>query len=528
MNKFHRLLSLLAWSLFTALVSAQNVAPQRPPTESSEYITTVQEATFRYFWDFAHPVSGMSPERNATPNIVTSGGTGFGVQAIVVGVYRQWVEREAAVERLLKMVRWLEKAERFHGAWAHWLDGSTGKAVPFSEFDDGGDLVETSYLVNGLLVAKAFFDADEPKEIELRKRISRLCDAVEWDWYVHDGLLLWHWSPNHGWKMNHAIGGYNECFITYILAMGSPTHPISKAVYEKTWKQKEASHFVNGKEFFGYALPLGFDGGGPLFFEHYTYLSLDPRLMQDEHCNYWNLVLSHTMLNRAYCLDFAPKEFGYWEENWGLTASDDHHFYGAHQPSEDNGTISPTAALSSMPYTPWYSYQVLMNLYRRKGNPLFGEYGFFDAYNQKEGWFSNQYLAIDQGPIVVMIENYRSGLCWKLGEKIPELQEGLKKTGVRKPDYPTGFTLYLPEKKSGKVDLMRHPDEGKYHLDFTVAGTEPVTIELSGRDGKKIMAAERQTFPAGINRVFFVARGGEYSAEMRQGKITQKAQLVLH
>jgi len=509
-------------------VCAQSVAPFHPPTENGEYLNTVQEKTFRYFWDFAHPMSGLIPERTATPNIVTSGGTGFGISALVVGVYRQWITRPQAVERLLKMVKFLAQADRFHGAWSHWLDGRTGKVVPFSQFDDGGDLVETAYLVNGLLVARAYFDQKNPQETELRRRITLLWESVEWDWYVRNGKLHWHWSPNHGWKMNMPIAGYNECLITYILAAGSPSHPVDRQVYNNSWKTHEAWHFINGKEYFGYKLPLGFELGGPLFFAHYTYLSLDPRLMEDEHANYWQLVVNHTLINRAYCLEKAPKEFGYSEENWGLTASDNHLFYGAHQPTEDNGTISPTAALSSFAYTPFYSMQVLKHLYRRQGNRLFGEYGFFDAYNLSKNWYSNQYLAIDQGPIVIMIENYRSGLVWQLGRQIAELQTGLQKLGFRPPNYATGFHLYVPERQSGRVDLLMHPDAGKYVLDFYVAGDAPVSLSLQTTEGQVVLKLlDGQPLKPGPHQQFFTLPSGKYTAQLGQAGNTVQVELHL-
>lgn len=496
------------------LVRAQMRAPQYPLTEAGSYINTVQEHTFRYFWDFAHPISGLAPERNATPDIVTSGGSGFGIMSIVVGVYRGWITRAEAVARLDKITQFLAKAERFHGAWPHWLDGRTGRPVPFSRYDDGGDLVETAYLINGLLVARAFFNQTNPAETALRRRITTLWEGVEWDWYVHNGLLHWHWSKNHDWKMNHPIGGYNECLITYILAMGSPTHPISAQVYEDTWKKREAWHYRNGKTFLGYTLPIGFDWGGPLFFSHYSYLSLDPRNMADEDVNYWHLNLTHTLINRAHCLERAPKEYGYSERNWGLTASDNHLFYGAHQPTEDNGTISPTAALSAFPYTPYYSYQALMYLYRTQGNRLFGPMGFYDAYNAKENWYSNQYLAIDQGPIVIMIENYRSELLWKLGEGIADLQRGLAKMGIKKPAYRTGFHLYLPEARSGRVDLMRHADEHLYFLDFYLATPGAATLTLRQGDQPAIFLAQNQTYPAGAQRLKFTANPGTYTATL--------------
>ncbi len=518
----------LVWALGTCFfVKAQSTAPYSVPTEQGEYITVVQQHTFKYFWDFAHPASGMIPERNATPNVCTSGGTGFGVMAIVTGVYRKWITRAAAVERLLKMTRFLEKADRFHGAWSHWLDGNTGKVVPFSQHDNGGDLVETAYLVNGLLVARAYFDGPGKAEVELRQRITRLWETVEWDWYVHNDKLHWHWSPQYEWKMNHPIGGYNECLITYILAMGSPTHPISKKVYEDTWKKHEAWHYLNGKDFAGYKLPIGFDWGGPLFFAHYSYLSLDPRQMQDEAVNYWQLNTIHTLINRAHCLERAPRSYRYSEQNWGLTASDNHQFYGAHQPTEDNGTITPSAALSSFPYTPYYSFQALMYLYRIQGNRLFGPMGFYDSYNAAENWYSNQYLAIDQGPIVVMIENYRSGLLWKLGENISELQMGLRKMGINKPQYKTGFYQYTPEVKSGLVHLMKHPDAGQYILDFYLAEAGSPKIYLSDQNGKITVLSEGKKLPSGPQQLPFMAGWGDYTATIENGTTIAKIKIGL-
>lgn len=523
---YYRIFNPITLLFFTLSACSQPLI--HPVSEPSEYLETVQKATFQYFWDFAHPTSGLTPERTATPNIATSGGTGFGIMSIVVGVHRNWITREEAVQRLLKMTHFLAQADRFHGAWPHWLDARTGKVIPFGTYDNGGDLVETAYLVNGLLVARAYFDQNTLEEVELRSRIDTLWREVEWNQYVRGGLLLWHWSPQYEWKMNHPIGGYNECLITYVLALGSPTHPISADVYEATWKKREPDHYLNGKEFLGYRLPLGFDYGGPLFFAHYSYLSLDPRWMQDQDANYWQLNVHQTLINRAYCLEQAPKEYGYQEGAWGLTASDDYDFYSAHSPTNDNGTISPTAALSSFPYTPYYSWQALRHFYLREGNRLFGEYGFYDAYNRKQAWYSNQYLAIDQGPVVVMMENYRSGLIWKLGETIPELSAGLDKMGIRKPNYSTGFYQYIPEKRSGKVDLMRHPDLGKYVIDFYVANTQPVSLMIKDeKDGKITVLIQSQSYPAGPQQTQADLPGGVYTLILRQAGTEQTIQVQL-
>ena len=193
----------------------------------------VQRQTLRYFWDFAHPHSGLARERsNVTPRYgletVTTGGTGFGIMAILVGVSRGWIARAEAVERIWTMARFLEKADSYHGAWPHFLNGETGRTIRFSRKDDGADLVETAFLVAGMLCARQFFDGGDPAEARLRALLNWLWEEVEWDWFTRDGrnVLYWHWSPNNGWSMNHEIRGWNECLIAYVLAAGSPSLPV--------------------------------------------------------------------------------------------------------------------------------------------------------------------------------------------------------------------------------------------------------------------------------------------------------------
>jgi len=395
-----------------------------------QLMDTVQKQTFRYFWDFAEPNSGLSKERN-TEEWVTSGGSGFGIMAIVVGVERGYITRDAAVERMLKIVNFLEKAERFHGAWSHWLYGKTGKAKPFSKYDDGGDLVETAYLVQGLLTAKEYFNKDNETEIELREKITYLWETVEWDWYRQNdqNVLYWHWSANHGWKMNMPIRGWNECLITYVLAASSPTHSIPAEVYHEGWTN--SNHFYNGNEYEGVKLPLGFPYGGPLFFAHYSFLGLNPNGLKDQYADYFELNNNQSLINFRYCVQ-NPNDFpGYSESCWGLTASDDPFVgYMAHAPMErDNGTISPTAALSSIVYTSEESLRAMHYFYEELGDSLWGEYGFYDAFNLNANWYADTFLAIDQGPIVVMIENYRTGLLWKNFMKNKDVQNGLNKLG---------------------------------------------------------------------------------------------------
>jgi len=414
-------------------------AASRPKNLSdSALLDLVQKQTFRYFWDFAHPVSGMARERsNVTDNygseVVTTGGTGFGVMAVIVAAERKWITRDTAARFLLKMVNFLLKANSYHGVFPHWLDGETGKTIPFSRKDDGADLVETSYLFQGLLCARQYFNGDDRVERELRNRIGWMWNDIEWNWFTRGGqeVLYWHWSPNNGWAMNYPVRGFNECLIMYVLAASGEHYPVDAAVYHRGWA--ESKFFKNGKEFYKIQLPLGFDYGGPLFFSQYSFLGLDPRGLKDRYADYWEQNKNHTLINRAYCVD-NPKDFkGYGPDAWGLTASDTYNGYAAHSPTEDNGTITPSAALSAFPYTPQYSMQALKHFYDKIGDRIWSEYGFTDAYNETRNWYATSHLAIDEGPIIVMIENYRSGLLWKLFMSCPEVKMGLKKLGFESP-----------------------------------------------------------------------------------------------
>lgn len=400
-----------------------------PAISEEELLTKVQEQTFRYFWDFGHPNSGMARERNTSGNLVTSGGTGFGLMAILVGIERGFITRQQGIERFVKIIDFLGQADRFHGAWSHWMDGNTGKVIPFSAKDNGGDLVETGLLVQGLLTVKAYLNPGIPSENSLAEKIDVLWRGVEWDWYTRGGqdILYWHWSPEFGWDMNLPIRGYNEALIVYVLAAASPTHPISKAVYEKGWANNGAMR--NGKQFFQIPLPLGYDFGGPLFFAHYSFLGLDPRNLSDQYANYWTQNVNHSRINQAHAISNPLGFAGYSDESWGLTASDNHLGYNAHSPTNDLGVISPTAALSSFPFSPAESMKALNFFYYKMGEKLWDQYGFYDAFNITEQWYADSFLAIDQGPIIIMIENHRSGLLWDLFMKDQEVKEGLKKLG---------------------------------------------------------------------------------------------------
>jgi hypothetical protein len=422
----------------------------------SALLEIVQRQTFRYFWDYGHPVSGLARERDNTvrgqyywdyineadgapnfskgtfgPEACAIGGSGFGILSTVVAVNRGWIGRDTALKRLIKIVDFLQKADCYHGIYPHFMDGVTGKTIPFGRLDDGADIVETSYLFMGLLTARQYFNKDTPMEKYFRNRVSDMWRDADWNWHSKGGNehLYWHWSPRNDFDMNFPVFGYDEALITYIIAASSQTHPISKELYENSWVK--GGGWKNGKSYYGITLPLGnYEGGGPLFFEQYTYMGIDPNGLKDDNgIDYAEQTKNHTLINRAYCMANPKKFKGYGADCWGLTAGDSFKGYVAHCPEDDRGVIQPTAALSSFPYTPEYSMQALKHFYYDLGDKIWGPYGFADGFSESHNWYAKTHLAIDEGPIVVMIENYRTGLIWKLFMNCPEIKTGLRNLG---------------------------------------------------------------------------------------------------
>lgn len=412
----------------------------------NDLLDTVQYQTFQYFWDGAEPNSGMARERihmdgvypQNDQDVITLGGSGFGVMAILVGIERGYITRDQALARYQTIVDFLAEADRFHGAWPHWLNGKTGEVKPFSKKDDGGDLVETAFMIQGLLTVAEYFKDGNSEEQQLVADINQLWEEVEWDWYTKgEDVLYWHWSPNYGWEMNFPVGGYNECLIMYVLAASSPTHPIDAPVYHKGWAKD--GKIAEDTIYYGMSSVLNFyehndDPTGPLFWAHYSYLGLNPKGLADQYADYWKLNQNHALMHYEYALDNPKGYEGYGEKQWGLTSSYSMRGYAGHHPGDaDLGVISPTAALSSFPYTPQESMQFLRYLYT-EADSLIGSYGPYDAYSHSNNWYLPRYLAIDQGPIPVMIENYRSGLLWDLFMRNEDVRKGLKKLGFSSPE----------------------------------------------------------------------------------------------
>jgi hypothetical protein len=412
----------------------------KPPAALSDeaLLDLVQRQTIGYFWDGAHPVSGLALDRvrlSATQadDRVGIGGCGFGFMAIIVAVERGWIKREAAIERLGAMLGWLGEATCYHGLFPHYMDGRTGATMTFGRKDDGADLVESSYLFQGLLCTRQYFDGDNAAEKDLRDHITWLWRDAEWNWHTRDGrnVLTWHWSPNNGWSLDAEIRGWNECLVAYVLAAASPTFPIEPIAYHKGWAQARA--FDNRRRYYDIELPLGPDFGGPLFFSQYSFCGIDPRGLEDQYADYWRQNVHHTLINYEHCVRNPHGYKGYGPSCWGLSASDDPTGYVAHAPDRDTGVISPTAALSSFPYAPGHAMRALRYFHEIVGAKIWGRYGFTDAFSQSANWYAETYLAIDQGPIVAMIENHRTGLLWKLFMSDPDVRVGMKKLGFRSP-----------------------------------------------------------------------------------------------
>ncbi len=433
-------------------ISAMSAAVSASTREFSddELLTMMQEANFRYYWDGADPSSGMAREDiPGDDRIVATGASGMGIAAVVVGVERKFITREQGIERLTRIVNFLEHADRYHGAWSHFMNGKTGKTLPvFGMFDDGGDLVETSFLMEGLLTARQYFHGDSAAERDLYERISKLWEDVEWDWYrgpQPGDFIYWHWSKEWGWQIQHPLIGMNEVMITYLLAISSPTHSVPPEMYYSGWASQsqraqnyragwsgaaDGDHYSNGHTYYGIKLDVGVGTGGPLFFTHYSFFGFDPHKLHDRYTSsYFENSRNIALINRAYCIA-NPKKFpGYGPDAWGLTASDGPDGYVPHAPDEtgDRGTLTPTGALSSFPYTPEASMAALKHYYRDLGSQMWDIYGLRDAYNPGQNWISPIYMGLNQAPIADMIENYRTGLLWRNFMANPEVEVMLGK-----------------------------------------------------------------------------------------------------
>jgi exo beta-1,2-glucooligosaccharide sophorohydrolase (non-reducing end) len=406
-----------------------------------ELLTMVQEASFRYYWEGAEYIPGRH-------NMIASGASGFGIMALIAGTERKFISRSESVARFEKILGFLQGAQTFHGAFPHFINGTNGKVETFfGKRDNGADLVETSFLLQGLLAARQYFSGTDSRERSIRDKITSIWEKVDWNWFKQSPeskFLYWHWSPDQAWAINHKLIGWNETMVTYLLAIASPSHPVAAAMYYTGWanqdltgqeyrsawgKTKDGSMYTNGNTYYGNKLDVGVSNGGPLFFTHYSYMGYDPKLITDNYTNYFRNNQKIAKINHRYCVENPKKYLGYGDDSWGLTASDGPFSYSADEPvpHADHGKIAPTGAISSFPYTPEESLKALKNYYFNNGKFLWGEYGFRDAFDLTNNWCSEIYMGLNQAPMTVMIENYRTGLIWKLFMRDPDVKAGMEK-----------------------------------------------------------------------------------------------------
>ena len=513
--------------------SSDTVSAASVQMNDEELLVSVQEATFRYFYDYGHPVSGLALERKGSDNVCTSGGTGMGLLTLMVGAERGFEPRDSIATRIVKILTFLQdSADTYHGAWAHWINGTTGETIPFSQYDDGGDIVETSYLVQGLLAIRNYFNADNAIETEIRQRATEMWEGVEWDWYRRSGdtdgnAIYWHWSPNYGWQINFRIEGFNEAQILYLLAIASPTHPVPPSVYYNGWCSGPS--YVNGNEYYGYIQWVGWPYGGPLFFTQYSYLGFDPRNKRDLFTNYFDNNRNISLINRAYCMANPGGHAGYSDLVWGLTASDNPWGYYAHEPqvARDNGTITPTAAISAMPYVPDESIATLKYFYFTFGPDLWGEFGFRDAFNLDQNWYATSYLAIDQGTQVPMIENYLTGLCWDMFMANPEITAMLDSigfiTGIEENQNPVVYEYKL-------MHNYPNPFNPVTTIDYQLMKGDQIELVVYDTQGQKVATLVDEYQKKGLHSISFSGQNlasGVYYYSLRSGNFVQTLKMVL-
>jgi len=409
------------------------------PMTDDELLTMVQEASFQYYWDGAEPNSGLARESiPGDPDLIAVGGSGFGIMALVVGADRGFAPRDLIVDRLLRITNYLAHADRFHGAWPHFLSGRTGHIVPaFGIYDDGADLIETSFMMQGLLTARGYFTRDTQKERRLRDEITALWRGVEWDWFnatpQHDAIY-WHWSPDFAFHKANRVGGWNETLMPYLLGIASPTHPLPPSLYYSGWcsEGNPARKFGVHSESYGIPLEVADPHGatGPLFFTHYSFMGYDPRSVRDKYTDYFINNRNMSLIQQKYAIENPHHFVGYGADDWGMSAVSGPLAYHANDSLEDDGTLAPTAAMGAYAYVPDASLLALKHFYRDLGAQLWDVYGFRNAFNQTDDWYSPAELALNQAPQTVMIENGRTGLIWKSFMSNPEMPAMQKAIGL--------------------------------------------------------------------------------------------------
>jgi hypothetical protein len=416
------------------------------------FLVDLEERTFRFFWDTANPQNGLVPDRYPTPSGSSIAAVGFGLTAYPIGVERGYVSRAAARKRVLTTLRFFAHVQNQHGFYYHFMDMHTGARAGNSEIST----VDTSLLLAGMLFCQSYFTSTDPGEVEIRKLVEQIYRRVDWTWaQPRAPALALAWTPEAGFSESD-WHGYNEGMLVYLLALGSPSHPIDPQAWS-LWTADYDKHWgsVYDQTYLGFA---------PLFGHQYTHVWVDFRGIKDAYMrkhdlDYFENSRRATYAQRRYAIANPKHWQAYGKNVWGMSASDGpgpggEPYQGERRPYldyaarglapggvVDDGTIAPTAAISSLPFAPEIVLPATLEMYHRFGADIYSDYGFRDAFNasyrssEREpqargpGWVDRDYLGIDQGPIVAMIENFRSDLVWRVMRTNPYLQHGLEQAG---------------------------------------------------------------------------------------------------
>ncbi|MCD7795842.1 MAG: beta-glucosidase [Alistipes sp.] len=483
---------------------------------------------FRYYWDECHPVSYMARIGTSRPaNTVALAGSAYAVTALPVAVERGWITYAQGAERFAEVCRFLDRAERYHGAWSHWMNGTTGQGLPFNASQQSaGDLVETAFMMMGLLVCSEYFDRGGSDEAEAIALTEKFWGEIEWNFYTNGGdTLCWAWDKELGFAPLK-ITGPNEALPVYLLALAAPAeHAVPASLFDTGWRGG-ARYYNSGRTTYGYRFELGAAAqGGPLFTTQHPFLWLDPARLQDDYADYWEVCTHHALINRHYCLNEAPRTYGYDAGNWGLSAcyGPSPKNYKGRSPSNDDGVLCTTAAIGAIAQTPYYALQALRSINARP--ELNGIYGPVDSYSPVDGWQDDRYLSINVMPVVSIIENYRSGLIWRLAMRNAKIIRGLELAGFSAPRYAEGFCQMPVNSVDATADLAAHPDRGCYRLHFwSDTDGASASLELLADDGRTVRTDMPQTISRGINTVEIpyedIAKGS-YEAILQIGNRTK-------
>jgi hypothetical protein len=447
-----RLLVHSVVTIVILLVVACQPKQQSLNGDSAVFLDSLSKHTFNFFWETADSNTAQIPDRWPTPSFSSIAATGFGITSYLIGAERGYITRAQAAERVLKTITFLHQLPKgdstsgvvgYKGFFYHFIDMKTGHRFRNVELST----IDTGLLMAGILSAQSYFDGDNEKEQQIRAIADSLYLAIEWDWAMNnEQTMTMGWHPEKGF-IESRWRGYNEAMILYVLALGSPTHTIPAESWTAWTSTYQWANYY-GQEHVNF---------GPLFGHQYSQMYIDFRgiydpYMKDKGIDYFENSKRATYANRAYCMANPGHYTGYSTNIWGLTACDGpgnsnkinpnisfmgYHARGAAQYyNDDDGTITPTAAGGSIAFAPEICIPALQAMYEQYGDKIYTRYGFVDAFNLSienkdgsTGWVDTDHLGIDQGPILIQAENYRSELVWNLMKKNPYIINGLKKAG---------------------------------------------------------------------------------------------------